>query len=488
MTAIEKFTFALSFDDADNVIRSSGGDDEHYEMGKKKKKKKEEEAPPPPPAIYTEEQSAQMIAEAENAAREQALAEGHAQGLEQGRQEILSSLEKASADCQAVIGEKLAQIDEQQKRANAGINEDAIYVALGVMRKLAPAWSKQYELTEIEDIVRQCLANLFEAPKVMIKVHPDLEQTISDSAQQIALSRGFSGNVVVVGEPDVAPGDCMVSWGDGTAVRDSSRVWAEINNIIDTALGLHSEEHDLAESDMGDPDIQETRLPDEAPAANPEHQQASQVPADEEDNEPNPVPNASDQVSASADDSSVTTDLSADDAGEVPLDVAHEVPQNVTSDTSQDSAPSDPSEHQVKEGDGTSLRNVQTSPDDAMPTLDNAPETLIDPVADTTSTEHTEQNHDQAAVTAPTQQDAADLAQNTNEDATPPTNQGDGAAHQTHSPETDGPTKPQSANPTPGASAEQDGNPENGQAPHSPRADDRATVKQSTKDAGDENG
>ena len=43
MTAIEKFTFSLSFDDADNVIRSAGKEDEHYELGTKKKKKKEEE-------------------------------------------------------------------------------------------------------------------------------------------------------------------------------------------------------------------------------------------------------------------------------------------------------------------------------------------------------------------------------------------------------------------------------------------------------------
>ena len=481
MTAIEKFTFALSFDDADNVIRSSGGDDEHYEMGKKKKKKKEEEAPPPPPAIYTEEQSVQMIAEAENAARDQALAEGHAQGLEQGRQEILSSLEKASADCHATISEKLAQIDEQQKRANARINEDAIHVALGIMRKLAPAWSKQYELTEIEDIVRQCLANLFEAPKVMIKVHPDLEKIISDSAQQIALSRGFSGNVVVVGEPDVAPGDCMVSWGDGTAVRDSSRVWAEINNVIDTALSLHSEEHDLAESDMGDANVQETRMPDEAPATGPEHEQAPQVDAEQENSEPDRVPTALDQVSSFADDASVATDLSADDTGEIPLDGADEVSQNVTSDTSQDTAPSEPSEHQVKEGDGTDPRNVQTSPDDVMPTPGTTPETPVDRVAETTSTQQTEHNHDQAAATAPAPQDAADLTQSTNEDVTPTTSQA-------HSTETGEPAKPQSSRPSPGASAGQDGNPENEPVEHSPQADDRAAVKQSTKDAGDENG
>ncbi len=178
MTAIEKFTFSLSFDDADNVIRSAGGEDEHYELGKKKKKKKEDEAPPPPPPVYTEEQGTQMVADAEKRGHEQGFAEGHKQGFDEAHQQIMASLEKAVGDVESEIAEKLAQIDEQQKRANAKINEDAIHVALGVIRKLAPAWSKQYQLTEIEDIVRQCLANLFDVPKVMIKVHPELEKDV----------------------------------------------------------------------------------------------------------------------------------------------------------------------------------------------------------------------------------------------------------------------------------------------------------------------
>ncbi|URK19651.1 FliH/SctL family protein [Thalassospira sp. GO-4] len=267
MTAIEKFTFALSFDDADNVIRSAGDDDEHYELGKKKKKKKDD-TPPPPPAVYTEEQAAQMVAEAEQKGHEQGYAEGHAKGLEQGYQEVMASVEKAIGDVESVIAEKLGQIDEQQKRANAKINEDAIHVALGVIRKLAPAWSKQYQLVEIEDIIRQCLANLFDAPKVMIKVNPGLETQLVEVAHRIAESRGFSGKVVVVGEPDVAVGDCMVSWGDGTAVRDSARVWSEINGIIENALSLHASEHDLPESDMGDPEIQATPAPEKPASQN----------------------------------------------------------------------------------------------------------------------------------------------------------------------------------------------------------------------------
>ena len=71
MTAIGKFKFSLSFDDADNVIRSSASDDEHYSLVKKKKKK-ENEAPPPPPAVYTEEQADQMIPGADEVALEAA--------------------------------------------------------------------------------------------------------------------------------------------------------------------------------------------------------------------------------------------------------------------------------------------------------------------------------------------------------------------------------------------------------------------------------
>nr|WP_242513007.1 FliH/SctL family protein [Thalassospira povalilytica] len=180
----------------------------------------------------------------------------------------MASVEKAIGDVESVIAEKLGQIDEQQKRANAKINEDAIHVALGVIRKLAPAWSKQYQLVEIEDIIRQCLANLFDAPKVMIKVNPELETQLVEVAHRIAESRGFSGKVVVVGEPDVAVGDCMVSWGDGTAVRDSARVWSEINGIIENALTLHASEHDLPESDMGDPEIQATPAPEKPASQN----------------------------------------------------------------------------------------------------------------------------------------------------------------------------------------------------------------------------
>lgn len=258
MTAVEKFRFELNFDDAETVIRPAGAEEEHYSLKKKKKKQPEDEAPPPPPAIYTEEQMTQMVAEAEARAREAAFAEGQQQGLEAGRQEILASLEKHLADTLETVGGHLAHIDEQQKRAQASIAEDSIHVATAIMRKLAPAWTSDDVLVEIEHIVRQSLSNLFDTPKVMVQVHPDLTEPLEEKVQEIARTRGFSGQIVVVGEHSIEIGDCRVSWGDGTAVRDSRRIWGEINAIVERAIALHRDAHDLGETEMADPEVQAT--------------------------------------------------------------------------------------------------------------------------------------------------------------------------------------------------------------------------------------
>ncbi|MEQ8392418.1 MAG: FliH/SctL family protein [Thalassospira sp.] len=460
MTAIEKFTFSLSFDDADNVIRSSGGDDEHYAFGKKKKKKKDD-TPPPPPPVYTEEQAAQMIAEAEQKGHAQGLTEGHAQGFEQGHQEVMASVEKAIGDVESVIAEKLDQIDEQQKRANAKINEDAIHVALGVMRKLAPAWSKQYELTEIEDIVRQCLANLFDAPKVLIKVHPDLEQELAAVSERIALSRGFSGKVIVVGEPDVAIGDCMVSWGDGTAVRDTARVWSEINEIIDNALSLHAEDHDLSQSNMGDLNLQETRL------SGPQHDEAPVDGADAQPTEPISGPKN-------------PTSESSEQSHTVSPQFAMTEPE-----TSTPSADVGPAQNQVdngsKEGDGTDARNVQTSSNDAMPQADHTPETPQDQekAAAPDTQQAPEPSH------AATTDDADEVIR-----ADTPAGQPAPTPEESGAPEQKNVTAPE-PQPAPRAPESQRGQSESAEKemPVNPtEAEDLAAVKQPTKDAGDENG
>ncbi len=272
MTAIEKFKFTLNFDDADTVIRPAGAQEEHYSLKRKSQKKKpEDEAPPPPPAIYTEEQMQTMLRETETRTREEAYAQGHAEGLSQGREEILNSLEKAVSDTAAQIAAWMDHIDELQKRAHASTAEDAIHVTRAIVKKLLPVWVDENSTSEIEQIIRQSLSNLFDAPKVLIQVHPEIAEELQARVAEIARSRGFSGQAVVVGEGSIGKGDCRVSWGDGTAVRDQARTWGEINAIVDKAIAAHREAHDLPdENPMADPELQESRLPDKDVTAAPQ--------------------------------------------------------------------------------------------------------------------------------------------------------------------------------------------------------------------------
>ncbi|PKR55914.1 FliH/SctL family protein [Thalassospira marina] len=272
MTAIEKFKFTLNFDDADTVIRPAGAEEEHYSLKRKSQtKKKEDEAPPPPPAIYTEEQMQTMLRDTETRAREEAFAQGHEQGLNQAREEILNSLEKAVADTAQLLAARLEHIDELQKRAHASTAEDGIHVTRAIVKKLLPAWVQENTTVEIESIVRKCLSNLFDAPKVLIQVHPEIAGELQARVSEIAQSRGFSGQAVVVGEASIAKGDCRVSWGDGTAVRDQARTWGEINAIVENAITAHREAHALPDNNpMADPAVQESRLPEPQPQQQPQ--------------------------------------------------------------------------------------------------------------------------------------------------------------------------------------------------------------------------
>jgi flagellar assembly protein FliH len=311
MTAIEKFKFELNFDDADTVIRPAGAEEEHYSIKRKsqrKKREEEEKGPPPPPAIYTEEQMQTMLREAESRARDEAFTQGHAQGLTQGRDEILASVQKTVSDTAGQIAARLEHIDEIQKRAHATTAEDAIHVTRAIVKKLIPAWTQGNTTLEIENIVRQCLSNLFDVPKVLVQVHPDIAEELQNRVSEIARSRGFSGQAVVVGEASIATGDCRVSWGDGTAIRDQERTWAEINAVVDNAITAHREGFDLShDNPMTDPEIQESRKPEPAAAPGvPLQPQANAAPT------PSPPPagaentktgpeNASAQVAATDD-------------------------------------------------------------------------------------------------------------------------------------------------------------------------------------------
>ena len=69
-------------------------------------------------------------------------------------------------------------------------------------------------------------------PAISLAALPGRRKTILDIAQQ-AEARGFQGRLIVMGEPDVAPGDVRVEWADGGIVRCQADIEDALQEIVD---------------------------------------------------------------------------------------------------------------------------------------------------------------------------------------------------------------------------------------------------------------
>ena len=57
-----------------------------------------------------------------------------------------------------------------------------------------------------------------------VRVNDALVEPVDALIQRMARERGFEGRLVILGEPDIAPGDVRLEWADGGVVRDQARI------------------------------------------------------------------------------------------------------------------------------------------------------------------------------------------------------------------------------------------------------------------------
>jgi flagellar assembly protein FliH len=183
----------------------------------------EEELIPPPPSF-----SEQEMAEC----RAAALAEGHAAGMAEAEDGIA----RTASETLQVIATEIAGLAAAQ---NAGIEQahrDALTLAAAIVRKTVPAKIQGTAAVAIEDFVRDCLPQIMEEPRIVVRISDSLLDQIKQDLEQIAARSGFAGQMIVMADPDLSVQDCRIEWADGGAERDSARIWQEIDESIERFL------------------------------------------------------------------------------------------------------------------------------------------------------------------------------------------------------------------------------------------------------------
>lgn len=185
----------------------------------------------PRPSV-PEDLVAQLIAQA----REEAYVEGLAAGERNATANAAQSLAAAASLLASQTAEMAAALDD----ASAQNQREAIELAGSIGRKLALHLLARFPTTELDALIAECMQSLAGVPHLVIRCHPDIADPIRDIATSHMHTSGFSGRLVVMGDPDQRLGDGRLEWVDGGLVRDIGAVSKDIDRKISSYLNARS--------------------------------------------------------------------------------------------------------------------------------------------------------------------------------------------------------------------------------------------------------
>jgi flagellar assembly protein FliH len=158
--------------------------------------------------------------------------QGYLEGQEMARQEETARLARAM--------ESVAMAFDGVRQELAGIETAATGEALRFAHDLASALAGKLmdraPLEIIAGVARDIFEDLRGQPHVAVRVAPELTDAANELMRGLARERGFEGRLIVMGEPEIAPGDVRVEWADGGVVRDRARVGQLVAAGVDRAL------------------------------------------------------------------------------------------------------------------------------------------------------------------------------------------------------------------------------------------------------------
>ncbi|MBX3552989.1 MAG: flagellar assembly protein FliH [Pseudolabrys sp.] len=173
-------------------------------------------------------------------------AAAYQRGVAAAEARIEAHAQQLIAAALGAIGAGIEQLGRNLQTLEMRLEHEAIDVAVAVGGKLAPDLIAREPFAEIAALATDCFQHLVSKPHVAIRVNDAVYETAKQQLDEIARSRGFEGRLVVLAEPEIAPGDCRIEWADGGIGRDRQHAATIIGDAVARYVGArHAHpEHD----------------------------------------------------------------------------------------------------------------------------------------------------------------------------------------------------------------------------------------------------
>lgn len=170
-----------------------------------------------------------------DAARAAAFEEGRKAGFTEAQ----AAAERRLAEAEETLMSGIAALIEHDGAIRQQTGRDATEILRVLLRKTFPALSQREPLTEIEAVLIDCLGELVDEPRVVLRVPDALFEAMQQRLDPIARQAGFGGKFVLLADQTLGAADCRIEWADGGVERNLRRVGRDIDGLLDNALATH---------------------------------------------------------------------------------------------------------------------------------------------------------------------------------------------------------------------------------------------------------
>lgn len=178
-------------------------------------------------------ESARVIPNNElNAMLDAARLEGHTAGFAEGKKSDVARAAQAILADAGAIARQTAQLTTSIDQLRAQSLRQAVNLGKSIGHKLASHLLEKHPIEELDVLIAECMSSLDKAPHLLIRCHPELADAIRETAENQMATSGFSGRLVVMGDPEINIGDGRIEWADGGLVRDTDAMNEQIDQCI----------------------------------------------------------------------------------------------------------------------------------------------------------------------------------------------------------------------------------------------------------------
>lgn len=165
-----------------------------------------------------------------------ARAQAYADGEQAGMAAAASGVEANAAQVLERIAEGLQGTAQDFTSFSEDWRRDTVDVAVSIGRKLAAKLIAEQPMAEIEAMVLDCVGQLREEPRLVIRVSGAVSDAIRDRIDHIATRTGFEGHLVVLPDETMTDQDCRIEWAQGGIERSVEDTEAAIHRAVDAFM------------------------------------------------------------------------------------------------------------------------------------------------------------------------------------------------------------------------------------------------------------